>query len=119
MFDFERVAGDRTQVHYTVRADLALSRKYGILVQELPLLCKLLLERHDVDAASGGPSITTLTEGEMRTHADDRAAARSAARRRPPRRPSSANLGAAWRAPHGAFSTVPPGTQAAGVKPVR
>ena len=33
----------------SVRADLALSRKYGIRMQELPLLCRVLLERRTTE----------------------------------------------------------------------
>jgi hypothetical protein len=36
-----------TRTHFVVRADLELMRKYEIRVQELPLLCRRLLERRD------------------------------------------------------------------------
>ena len=105
MFAFERVAEDRTRADCAVSADLSLIRKYGILMQELPLLCKHLLERRDMDAAMDntclGPAMT-LTEEEMRIHAAGRAE-RLAAVRKPPRRPPSKNLGGAWRAPQCTF----------------
>lgn len=43
VFRFEGVAVDRprTRTVFTVRADLALIRRYGIQIQELPLLCRL------------------------------------------------------------------------------
>jgi hypothetical protein len=98
VFAFERIAEDRTRTPCTVRADLALIRGYGIRVQELPLLCRGLLERHD-EGAHGGP--LTFTEDEMRIHAVNSAAMRDAAaqRRKPSRRPHSDNVGAAWRVP--------------------
>lgn len=63
VFAFQGTAADRTRTEYTVRADLALTRKYGIRVQELPLLCRGLLER----AGEGEQKCTaTFTEEEMR-----------------------------------------------------
>ena len=47
VFAFEGIAGDGTRTPFTVRLDLALSRKYGIRIQELPLLCLGHLERRD------------------------------------------------------------------------
>jgi len=66
-FAFQGIAADRTRSEFTVRADLALTRKYGIRVQELPLLCRRLLERDD----RGEEKHTlTYTEEDMRLHAD-------------------------------------------------
>ena len=66
VFTFEGTAADHTRTAYTVRADLALTRKHGIRVQELPLLCRGLLER----AGEGEQKYTaTFTEEEMRLHA--------------------------------------------------
>ena len=124
VFAFERVAEDRTRADFAVSADLSLIRKYGILVQDLPLLCRNLLERRDLDATLDNTALSpalTLTEDEMRIHADGRAAARSAAARKPPRRPPpGANPGSAWRAPQGTFSQAAQ-TQddAAAIKPIR
>jgi hypothetical protein len=39
VFAYEGVGDDRVRIRFTVRADLALSRKYGIRLQELPLMC--------------------------------------------------------------------------------
>jgi len=47
VFAFERIGADRARTPFTVKTDLELIRKYGIRVQELPLLCRALLERHD------------------------------------------------------------------------
>lgn len=107
VFSFERVAEDRTRTDYAVSADISLLARYGILMQDLPLLCKHLLERHDVDAVLENVPLSLaliLTEDEMRVYADGRAAARLAGAKKPPRRPIGKNLGAAWRAPQGAFS---------------
>jgi hypothetical protein len=98
VFAFEGTAADRTRSEYTVRADLALTRKYGIRVQELPLLCRGLLER----AGEGEQKCTaTFTEEEMRLHAHNCAAARNAAmqKRKSPRTPPTQQIGSNWRVP--------------------
>lgn len=96
VFAFARIDANRTRTMYTVRADLSLSRKYEIPMQELPLLCRNLLEgREDLDRT---PAVT-FTEEDMRLHASACAAAREAAKKRAkaPHRPVGGNLGAAWR----------------------
>lgn len=96
VFAFERMGSDRVRTKVAVKADLALVRRYGIQVQELPLLCRSLLERNDT---GGEPHNLTFTEDDMSLHAKDRASAKEAAasRRKPPRRTPSENVGAAWR----------------------
>ena len=98
VFAFERVGDDRVRTPFTVRADLTLIRRYEIRVQELPLLCRGLLERRDETPEM---RTFTFTEEDMRHYANDCATARqaAAAKRKPPRRPSNENLGAAWRGP--------------------
>jgi hypothetical protein len=99
VFAFERVGSDRVRTKVVVRADLALTRRYGIQMQELPLLCRNLLERTE----NTGENLTlTFTEDEMSLHAKGRAATRAAAaqRKKPVRRPPSENVGAAWRGHH-------------------
>lgn len=97
VFAFEGTAADRTRTEYTVRADLALTRKYGIQMQELPLLCRGLLERcpeGDVQHA------ITFTEEEMCMHAQTCREARNAAllKRKSARRPATTNqTGSGWR----------------------
>ena len=89
VFAFEGTSADRTRAAYTVRADLALTRKYGIRVQELPLLCRALLER----AGEGEQtSPATFTEEEMRLYSHNCTEARDAAirRRKSLRRPVTA-----------------------------
>jgi hypothetical protein len=96
VFAFERMGLDRVRTKVAVKADLALVRRYGIPVQELPLLCRALLERSE----NGGELHNlTFTEDDMSLHAKGCAAARAAAaqKRKPPRRTPSENLGAAWR----------------------
>ena len=97
VFEFEGVADDRVRTQYTVRVDLTLMRKYGIRVQELPLLCRGVLDKRDETVVQKS---FTYAESDMTVHADA-SAARTAAiqKRKVPRRPSGENLGAAWRVP--------------------
>lgn len=98
VFAFERMGEDRIRTSWTVRADLALSRRYGIRLQELPLMCRGLLERSE-DAEETRAMI--FSEEHMRTCANERAAAKEGAahKRKAPRRPAVENPGAAWRGP--------------------
>lgn len=97
VFAFQRVLDDHTRSDFTVKADLSLIRKYAIRIQELPLLCRAVLERNeDTDAASD----LTFTEQDMRDHHRDALAAQAAAdKRKPHRRPPSPNAGTNWRTP--------------------
>jgi hypothetical protein len=64
-------------------------------MQELPLLCRRLLEqRSELDEAH----VLTFTETDMSAYAKECVAARIAAaeRKKPPHRPSE-NVGVAWR----------------------
>jgi len=94
VFAFQGIGEDRVRTDYSVRADLALSRKYGIRVQELPLLCRRILEQHD---ESDSQRAFTYTEAAMRLRADFCAAEAAAQKRKSPRRPANQNPGAAWR----------------------
>jgi hypothetical protein len=99
VFAFEGTAADRTRNEYKVRADLALTRIYGIRVQELPLLCRELLERGGEGEQA---SLVTFTEEEMRLHARNCADAHNAAaqKRKSARRPATTSqIGSGWRAP--------------------
>jgi hypothetical protein len=109
VFAFEGIGEDRMRTKFTVRADLALIRGYEIRVQELPLLCRGLLERvtqitSEVtgeepatrESASPGSALREpapqesasqkntwiFTEEEMRLHASGCAEARDAAQRK-------------------------------------
>jgi hypothetical protein len=71
VFAFTRVEADGTRAEFTVKADLALSRKYAISVQELPLLCRLFLEgMSEADEMRA----LTYTEDQMSLHAKECAA---------------------------------------------
>jgi len=96
VFAFERMGSDRVRTKVAVKADLAMTRRYGIQMQELPLLCRNLLERSD---SGEGSQTLTFSEDDMCVHAKDRASAKEAAanRRKSPRRTPSENVGAAWR----------------------
>jgi hypothetical protein len=84
VFTFDRIGEDRERTQCTVRADLALARKYGIQIQELPLLCRGLLDRSE---EKGDMQSLVFTEDEMRVCADERAAAHDrAARKKAPHR---------------------------------
>ncbi len=98
VFAFERIGEDRVRRRFTVRTDLALIRRYGIRLQELPLMCRSILEQRD---EAEDARTLTFTESEMCVYARDTAAAREAAaqKRKPPRKPATENIGAAWRAP--------------------
>ena len=92
-YAFQRIAADRTRTEFTVGVDLDLVRKYQISLQELPLLCRRLLEGHAEATA------LMFTETDMLGYANDRAAAAHAAeqKRRAHRAPTSSRVGQAWR----------------------
>lgn len=96
VFAFEGIAEDRSRIGFTVRADLALIRKYGIQVQDLPLLCRGLLDRRDENQPGHA---LIYTEAEMRLHADHCAAEKDAAqKKKAARRLPTNNVGTGWRA---------------------
>jgi uncharacterized protein YegP (UPF0339 family) len=108
VFAFEGVVVGQIRTVFTVRADLALSRRYGIAMQELPLLCRSLLDRQDEDGQAKDESgenhanhALIFSEEDMRAWADKRAADRAIAalKKKTPRRPVVENAGAAWRGP--------------------
>lgn len=98
VFAFTSVQAGATRVNFTVRAEMSLVQRYSIPMQELPLLCRSLLERREEADAERS---FTFTEEEMMVYSKDLAATRlaAAAKRRPPRKPAAENLGAAWRGP--------------------
>jgi len=97
IFAFEGIGADRSRTPYTVGIDLSLIRRYGIRLQDLPLLCRAVLERSD----EGEPRrVFTFTEADMCMHADGAAAQKEAAKKnKQPRRPATEHAGAAWRVP--------------------
>ncbi len=102
VFAFQGVAADKTRSPFSVRADIALIRKYGIRVQELPLLCRGILELRN----EGEQTRTVIfTEEDMRLHSVHAAEEKEAAARKKPRRqPATPQEGAtqpgsSWRGP--------------------
>lgn len=75
-YTFQCTGEDRTRREFTVDADVDLLRKYGIALQELPLLCRRLLETHAVTSAVTG---LIFSEELMREHAEHCAALKQAA----------------------------------------
>lgn len=89
VFNFEGILEDRSRVRFTVRADLGLAQRYGILIQDLPLLCRVLLEQRD---ESDSARALIFSEEKMRTDANDRAAERETAKmKKAARRPFAPN----------------------------
>lgn len=66
IFEFEFVDENRTRCRCAVRANLNLLRQYSIQVQELPLLCRRLLE--DCPERPAG-RLMTFEETSMQEHA--------------------------------------------------
>jgi|SRR5579872_4076568 len=84
VFEFDCVDG-RTRTRHTVRADMTLARKHGIHLQDLPLLCRRLL-----DGSEAGDRVSlTLPEAEMIACAEKEASRKQGKARRPWQRPSS------------------------------
>lgn len=96
VFAFESVGADRIRTAYSVRADLAMASKYGIRMQELPLLCRNVLEQRD---GSDAQRTFTYTEAAMCLRANIRAAEAAEQKKKTPRRPPTENAGTAWRGP--------------------
>ncbi len=97
LYAFEGI-GDGRRVDYTVAVNLSLIPNYGIRIQDLPLLCRELLQKR---VESSEISALTYTEDEMRAQAEKLAAEReeSARRKNADRRPVNAHPGSGWRAP--------------------
>jgi hypothetical protein len=95
-YAFESIgAGARTD--HTVEVNLALLTGYGIRIQELPLLCRELLQQRE---EPDGLSACVFTEPQMRSHAEKLAIAKAEAaqKRKPPRHlAATPNPGSAWR----------------------
>jgi hypothetical protein len=90
-YHFDAVGQDRSRQQVTVGADLSLIRKYHIPLQELPLLCRLLLERRaTIEAAA-------FTESDMVQYVNERAARANAPAEKRRRGPVSDRVGHAWR----------------------
>lgn len=86
---------DVQRIHFTVTVDLQLIPGYGIRIQDLPLLCRELLQRRvEPDAISA----FVFTEQEMRSHSEKLTTAREEAeRKKKPRPVPNTNPVADWR----------------------
>ena len=89
VFRFDGLAPHQERIAFTVRADLSLLRRYAIHIQDLPLLCRAVLESRPVDDDARA---LTFTETEMQALSELRREARDAAavKRRPPGRSRAA-----------------------------
>ena len=100
-FVFETIGADRTRGTVAVTADLTLVRRHAIQVQNLPLLCRQLLE--SLDPATIAGSTVSLTEASL---AEVNRIAKAAVEEKKPRKarpPVSSNVGKAWRGPANAM----------------
>ena len=89
---------DASRIDCTVEVDLALIPGYGIRIQELPLLCRELLQQQ---TQPDEISAVVFTEQRMRSHAEKLAAARREAedKKKQPKHLATADAEIAWR-PH-------------------
>jgi hypothetical protein len=83
VFEFEGIGADKSRKPFVVKADLGLIRQFGIRMQELPLLCRGLLDQ--IGEPTRGLSLTFTAE-RMRLHAEHCAVALAAAQARRSRR---------------------------------
>jgi hypothetical protein len=95
--DMEEEAATRSP--YIVQADLRLIRTHGIRIQELPLLCRKLLERLTAQSTwNRKDRDLVLTDLEMGQISADRTTQQNEAdKRKAPRRRPTENTGSAWR----------------------
>src|ERR1051325_5859262 len=97
LFAFDGIDGVRARIKFAVGVDVSVIAKYAISLQELPLLCRQLLQ----EQASAGPHRRlTFTEADMAGVADRRAAVQYKLQQQKLHRkfPSGRRSGAAW--PH-------------------
>jgi len=79
---------------YTVAVDLALIAGYGIRIQDLPLLCRELLQQETDEVTA-----LVFTEQRMRSHAEKLTLAReeAASRKKHPKPLPAVEHGAGWQ----------------------
>ena len=96
LYSFQAVNSAGMPREFTVGVDLNLARQYAISLQELPLLCRKLLEGQP---AMGEVGSLTFSEQEMLGIAGRRAEAQREAEQKSKnrRRPPSSKVGQAWR----------------------
>lgn len=87
---------DAARVDCTVEVDLALIPRYGIRIQDLPLLCRELLQQR---TEPGEMTAVVFTEQRMRSHVETLAMAREEAehKKKQPRHLASADAASGWR----------------------
>lgn len=87
---------DARRLDYTVEVDLALIPGHGIRIQDLPLLCRELLQQQ---AQPDQVNAFVLTEQRMCSHAEKLAILRqeSERKKRPPRPPAVEEPEPQWR----------------------
>src|SRR3954469_21550229 len=78
-FAFQRVATDHSRTEFTVSADMALLVKHKIPLQEIPLLCRALLEDQN---GSGPAKAVTFSETDMLVYVQRRTTAKDEADRK-------------------------------------
>ncbi|MBZ5606171.1 MAG: hypothetical protein LAO79_28095 [Acidobacteriia bacterium] len=88
VFEFDYREKGRTVTQHTVRADLLLVRKHGIHIQDLPLLCRKVLDDCEDQDRTGS---MTLSEAAMVACAEQAAARHQAGKRRKPPQPGNGN----------------------------
>lgn len=88
VFAFESIGADATRTTFTVKTDLALTRTFGIRLQELPLLCRAVLERSCTGVEKRN---FAYTEEDMGRYADWAAALTEAAVKRKQARRSASH----------------------------
>jgi hypothetical protein len=86
VFAFDGVTEHWVRTSYSVRADLALSRKHGIHMQELPLLCRAVLDRR---SEGDDQRAFTFTEDDMTIHSNAMSAAAESRKKKPWRKPAA------------------------------
>ena len=96
LYSFQGVNSDGMHREFTVGVDLNLARQYAISLQELPLLCRKLLEGQP---AVGEVDSLTFSEQEMLGIAERRAEAQREAEQKSKnrQRPPSSNVGRGWQ----------------------
>ncbi|HYP14694.1 MAG TPA: hypothetical protein VEQ63_12275 [Bryobacteraceae bacterium] len=93
VFSFDRATGDRLRTPFRVEADLTACRRYGIRLQELPLLCVGLLEGQ----AEGETRRSFVYTEEDMCLAASRRSANDATSAKKRKTPSTNQNGSAWR----------------------
>lgn len=94
-FRFECVGPDRLRRMVVVHADVALARKHDIRMQELPLLCRRLLQ--SVEEGEVTDAITFTEDHMIAIQTAARAIAEKKSKSPKPPRRSSPAVGLAWR----------------------